>query len=205
MQTRHRDYTINPRSPPRQKRQTRQKKTPLSETNNISYFFPNLSLLPPLPPSTLSSPTLLTLSETQTLSDHHTSPVSSPKLYSSTAASNKNTKPNLELNFPDHTTLPPLPPSPESIPTSPNSTELPSPQSISNIVTGVSRLNLTNITPNYTLKFPTSLYPFINPIPFITEPTVFNPKPITFTKMNPTHTDTTQSSMNESLAMSVID
>ncbi|KAH9814111.1 hypothetical protein DFH28DRAFT_1169111 [Melampsora americana] len=57
METRRRNYTSNPRSPPKRKRKTVQrKKLPVQELtqkldNPTSQFFPNLSLLPPLPAS----------------------------------------------------------------------------------------------------------------------------------------------------------
>ncbi|KAH9810420.1 hypothetical protein DFH28DRAFT_1132234 [Melampsora americana] len=158
--TRSRDYTANPRSPPKRKRRTTRKNIlPIRETNDndTSYFFPNLSLLPPLPHSpTIPPQTLSKLSVTSPPSHHsHTSESPITEL----------TKPEFlvltvpfSFTFPNPSTLPPLPPSPLSLPDL--NTLPPSPAS-PNILPVIP---LESTSPSDTVSFPV---PFATPDPWL--------------------------------------
>ncbi|KAH9807457.1 hypothetical protein DFH28DRAFT_1139286 [Melampsora americana] len=177
MKTRRRDYTVNPRSPPKRRRYSKHKKETLPElSSSSSYptFFPNISTLPPLPPSpiTPSAENLITPSSENSIT---------PPAESSTKNSvNLHIIPFLRSHtsavYPDH-----IFPGPSKLPALPNL-----PTSTSEIKEGLRRLTLldTETTCSYTTHRPYAPYPTIPTTQFTYQYTKFNPTPLQFPKQH---------------------
>ncbi|EGF96937.1 uncharacterized protein MELLADRAFT_114724 [Melampsora larici-populina 98AG31] len=180
METRRRNYTTHPRSPPKRQRRVQRKKQVLPEINNttensqtLSY---NISLLPPLPVSPVFpilndlpplplSPLNLTPSPPNLIPNPL---IQSPELKPDFCTPSTE-EPRVSVSpisiFPELSTLPPLPESPTSD---------------SELNSALSRLNLHTTDLTYAIQRPTSKYPTLIAESFTSKPTTFNPSPITF-------------------------